>query len=70
MSRIRGWRADAPEPAKPSEDERPWRRELENVAGRLSRLSLSWRDPERFSLERSELVATLRRIARNAGGDQ
>jgi hypothetical protein len=41
-----------------------WRRELEELALRLGRLSPSWKDPEQFAVERSELVAQLRRLAR------
>jgi len=37
------------------------------LAGRVARLSPDHRDPERYHLEKSEIAATLRRMAREAG---
>lgn len=38
--------------------------ELEMLAGAVARLSPDRRDPERYHLDRSEIVADLRRLAR------
>jgi hypothetical protein len=51
-------------PAPPPADVNSTAR-LEALAVRLGRLSPSWRDQERFAVERSELVAHLRRLARH-----
>lgn len=40
------------------------RAELEALARRVSRLGPDRRDPERFHMDRSEIVAELRRLAR------
>ena len=40
---------------------------LEDLAVRLSRLSPSHRDPERFHMDKAELVGELRRLARALG---
>jgi hypothetical protein len=65
---IRAWRSGRviaePPPARAGDGGDGWRRELEALAVRLGRLSPSWRDPEQFAVERSELVAQLRRLAR------
>jgi hypothetical protein len=67
-SPIRAWRSGRataePSLARAANGDDGWRRELEELAIRLGRLSPSWRDPERFAAERSELVAQLRRLAR------
>lgn len=39
--------------------------ELERLARQVARLSPSHRDPERFHMDRSEIVAELRRLARS-----
>jgi hypothetical protein len=66
---IRAWRSGRviaePSPARAGAGGDGWRRELEELAIRLGRLSPSWRDPEQFAAERSELVAHLRRLARS-----
>ncbi len=41
--------------------------DLDRLAGAVARLSPSHRDPERFHLDRSEIVAELRRLARALG---
>lgn len=41
--------------------------ELERLADRVSRLSPSHRDPERFHLDKAEVVGELRRLARLLG---
>ena len=66
---IRAWRSGRvtaePAPARAGNgDDGRRRRELEELASRLGRLSPSWKDPEQFAVERSELVAQLRRLAR------
>ncbi len=50
-----------PKPILPAAD-------LDRLAGAVARLSPSHRDPERFHLDRSEIVAELRRLARALGG--
>jgi hypothetical protein len=69
---IRAWRSGRvtaePPPARAGGDDGRRRRELEELATRLGRLSPSWKDPEQFAVERSELVAQLRRLARVNGG--
>ncbi|WP_160122442.1 hypothetical protein [Rhodovarius lipocyclicus] len=37
---------------------------IEGIAARLARLSPSHRDPEQFHIDKSELLAELRRLAR------
>lgn len=49
-----------PHPAEPITDQ------LRALAARLDRLSPNWTVPERFYTERSEIVAALRRAARQA----
>lgn len=49
-----------PKPTLPAAD-------LDRLAGAVARLSPSHRDPERFHLDRSEIVAELRRLARTLG---
>ena len=65
---IRAWRSGRvttePAPARAGAGGYGWRRELEDLASRLGRLSPSWKDPEAFAVERSELCAELRRLAR------
>jgi hypothetical protein len=72
MRPIRAWRSGRvttePPPARTGAGGDGWSRELLELATRLGRLSPSWRDPERFAAERSELVAQLRRLARSNGG--
>lgn len=41
--------------------------ELASLAARVGMLHPEWRDPEQFFLARSELVAALRSLARQAG---
>lgn len=41
--------------------------DLDRLAGAVARLSPSHRDPERFHMDRSEIVAELRRLARALG---
>jgi hypothetical protein len=41
--------------------------QLRNIAARVVRLSPSHRDPEAYHLEKSEIVADLRRLASEAG---
>jgi hypothetical protein len=71
---IRAWRSGRvttePAPARASNGGDGVRRELEELASRLGRLSPSWRDPEQFAVERSELCAELRRLARSNGGEK
>jgi hypothetical protein len=71
---IRAWRSGRvttePAPARAGAGGDGWRRELEELAHRLGRLSPSWKDPERFAAERSELCAELRRLARANGGEK
>jgi len=38
--------------------------ELEELANRVSRLTVCRRDPERFHVDRSEIVAEMRKLAR------
>jgi hypothetical protein len=71
---IRAWRSGRvtaeTAPARAGDGGDGVRRELEELASRLGRLSPSWRDPEQFAAERSELVAQLRRLARSNGGEK
>jgi hypothetical protein len=79
MSTIRAWRSGRVT-REPTENQRTgtspliattsgaWRAELELLAQRLAALSPSWKDPEHFASERSELVRALRRLARDGGG--
>jgi hypothetical protein len=41
-----------------------WRDQLEDIARRLARLCPSAPDPEQYFIEKSELIAELRKIAR------
>ncbi len=43
--------------------------DLDRLAHAVARLSPSHRDPERFHIDRSEIVAELRRLARVLGDD-
>lgn len=45
----------------------PFGVQLRNIAARVVRLSPSHRDPEAYHLEKSEIVADLRRLASEAG---
>ena len=44
-----------------------WSKTLADLSRRVAILGPNHRDPERYHLEKSEIVATLRRIAREAG---
>jgi hypothetical protein len=64
MRAIRSWRATDPKPVKPLEQQ-PWQLELELLATKVQHLSLRWgRPPDAFALERAEIAAALRKIAR------
>lgn len=43
--------------------------ELEAIAGEVDRLMVSHRDPERFFLDRSEIVVRLKRLERVLRGE-
>jgi hypothetical protein len=66
VSSIRAWRQGRVSREPPVNTGVPaeWKAELEHVAERLAVLSPSSRDPSRFAIERSDLVRSLRQLAR------
>jgi hypothetical protein len=66
MGTIRAWRTDEAERSTETVDAAELRDQLEQLATRVSRLNLSWRDPAQFAVERSEIAHQLRRLARAA----
>jgi hypothetical protein len=64
---IRSWRAgsDATTVTRPAAQPLALQSALLRLAARVSRLSLSVRDPSHFAVERSEIADQLRRLARH-----
>ena len=58
------WRQGRISSAPPSTPSHDWRERLEALAARLSRLSPDGWRPERYFEEKSEIVASMRRLAR------
>jgi hypothetical protein len=61
---IRSWRSGCAAAPPPAADPSGLRSALLKLAGRVTRLSISIRDPSRFAVERSEIADQLRQLAR------
>jgi hypothetical protein len=65
---MRAWRHGSANPTSPQNPMAPvdMARALEMLAVRVGQLSPSWRSPEHFAAERSEIAHQLRRLAQRA----